>query len=67
MSKITVDKNVCKGCSLCVEYCPKKIMRIGETTNAAGYKTAECADESKCIACGFCYTVCPDTAITVKG
>ena len=66
MSKVSIDKNVCKGCSLCVENCPKKILRIGQETNASGYAVAEAIEESKCIGCGFCYTVCPDCAITVK-
>ncbi len=53
MSKITVNENVCKGCSLCVEFCPKHIMKLGEKVNAAGYNTAKCTDESACIGCGF--------------
>ncbi len=65
MSKITVDENVCKGCSLCVEFCPKHIMKLKDSVNAAGYNTAHCIDESACIGCGFCYTVCPDCAVTV--
>lgn len=65
MAKIIIDPKVCKGCGLCTEYCPKKILRIGGNVNAAGYAVAECIDEKACIGCGCCYTVCPDCAITV--
>lgn len=65
MSKVTINIEKCKGCGLCSNACPKKILRLGEKTNVVGYNFAECVDESKCIACGFCYTICPDVAITI--
>ena len=29
--KVTFDKDGCKGCSLCVEACPLKILALSET------------------------------------
>ncbi|CDE73039.1 4Fe-4S binding domain protein [Acidaminococcus sp. CAG:917] len=67
MAKITISKNLCKGCGLCVEACPKKIMQVSKTvSNDKGYFVAECVDMSQCIGCAFCATTCPDCVITVE-
>lgn len=31
MGKITVLEDKCKGCGLCVEFCPKKIIKLSQT------------------------------------
>lgn len=67
MSKITIDKNRCKGCGLCVEACPKKLLVLDEVNlNEKGYAPAAMTDQSKCIACAFCAKMCPDCVITVE-
>jgi 2-oxoglutarate ferredoxin oxidoreductase subunit delta len=37
---------------------------MGETLNKAGYKHAA-LDSVKCIACGLCYSVCPDYVFSI--
>ncbi len=59
MSRITVDKELCKSCGLCVLQCPKKILRISTTANSKGYYVCEQIDATLCIACNFCAYVCP--------
>lgn len=66
MKKVVFNESLCKGCSLCVNACPKKILALGSRVNAMGYAVAECIDESKCISCAFCATMCPDCVITVS-
>lgn len=67
MAKVTFATDICKGCGLCVNACPKKILTIAkDKINKKGYSPAEMTDESKCIGCGFCYTMCPDSVITVE-
>lgn len=67
MGKITVDKEYCKGCGLCVSVCPKKIIELDKNSrNKKGYFTAQCTDESKCIGCAMCGMICPDCAIKVE-
>ena len=62
---LRVDQNECKGCGLCVEACPPKVIRMGEQLNHYGYRTAGYAG-SGCTACGICFMVCPEPgAITV--
>ncbi len=67
MSKVTFDKDRCKGCGLCVTACPKKIIRLSESElNAKGFYPAEIVDQEACIACAFCATMCPDVVIRVE-
>ncbi|MDR2671571.1 MAG: 4Fe-4S dicluster domain-containing protein [Oscillospiraceae bacterium] len=67
MSKVTFDADRCKGCSLCVSACPKKILALSEhTLNARGFHPAVIVDQGACIACAFCAMMCPDTVITVE-
>jgi 2-oxoglutarate ferredoxin oxidoreductase subunit delta len=63
--RITVNETFCKGCSLCVENCPQKVLALAPARiNAKGYHPAEQVREG-CTACAICATVCPDAAITV--
>lgn len=67
MAKLTFKTDLCKGCGLCVDACPKKILVIAkEKINLKGYSPVEVTDESLCIACAFCATMCPDCIITVE-
>lgn len=67
MAKVTFKTDLCKGCGLCVDACPKKILMLDkEKLNAKGHSPAVMTDQSKCIACAFCATMCPDCVITVE-
>ncbi|HOX17214.1 MAG: 4Fe-4S binding protein [Spirochaetia bacterium] len=63
--KTEIDRERCKGCLLCVRACPTKVLDVDETANSWGYYPAKVANPDKCIACGNCYLVCPDVAVTV--
>lgn len=64
---ITVNFERCKGCGLCAQVCPKKIVEIQkQRRNEKGYYTAQCTDADKCISCAMCATMCPDCAIKVE-
>ena len=66
MSRITIDNNKCKACYLCIEECPKHLIKISETqTNNLGNKVVEfCDNNNECLGCAMCATRCPDLAIT---
>ena len=67
MAKVTFNTDLCKGCGLCVDACPKKCLAIAEDKlNKKGYSPAYMQDEEKCIGCAFCATMCPDCIITVE-
>ena len=66
MKKITVDEALCKGCGLCVNACPKKLMILSDRLGDKGYHPAECSDDDACVSCAICAVMCPDAAIKVE-
>ncbi|MCL2264931.1 MAG: 4Fe-4S binding protein [Treponema sp.] len=63
--KITIDREMCKGCCLCIRACPVKILEVDKEMNSTGTYPAKAVNIDKCIACGNCYEVCPDVCIEV--
>ena len=55
----------CKGCRICIQFCPKQVLQESERTNAKGYHYPEIAagKETACVHCDFCSIVCPEFAI----
>ena len=67
MAKLTFKTDLCKGCGLCVNACPKNLLKIAtDKINQKGHSPVEMTDESQCIACAFCATMCPDCVIEVR-
>ena len=67
MPKITVKTDICKGCELCVNVCPRGIIALSkDKINAKGYHPAELIDEERCTGCSSCAIMCPDVAIIVE-
>ncbi|MBO5434957.1 4Fe-4S dicluster domain-containing protein [bacterium] len=65
MSHIVIDKNKCKACYLCINECPKNLIKIGNETNNLGNRIVEFIDtKGECLGCAMCATRCPDLAIT---
>ena len=62
-TRVIINEERCKSCNLCVEVCPKKVLRISDRLNPKGYRPVELFDNEACISCGFCYLICPDAAI----
>lgn len=62
---LKIDEAECKGCGLCIEACPPKVIAMSERLNHYGYRTAVYSG-SGCTGCGICFMVCPEPgAITV--
>ena len=67
MARIIVDEKVCKGCSMCIHACPKKIIALAkDRLNAKGYHPAEVTDMEACIGCTSCARTCPDVVIRIE-
>jgi 2-oxoglutarate ferredoxin oxidoreductase subunit delta len=63
---IHIDAQVCKGCGLCVYYCPRDVLRLSEKINVRGYTVAEVVHYENCTHCRLCELSCPDLAIFVE-
>jgi len=64
-AEIHIIKDQCKECGYCIHYCPMKVLEESDEINARGVHPPRVVDESKCIICNFCTSVCPDFAIFV--
>lgn len=55
----------CKGCGICIEFCPLQVLNESVRANSKGYHLPEVAPdkEEACIHCQFCSLVCPEFAI----
>jgi len=58
---IIINKKWCKQCGICLNFCPKNVLAIGE--DGSPYPK----DHAACSGCGLCELRCPDFAITLIG
>ena len=63
--EVIIQKDKCKGCQLCIEYCPTRYLELSSSLNKRGVTFAKVAKNSNCIGCGFCFIICPETCIEV--
>ena len=66
MGCVKIRKDKCKGCGLCVIYCPNRLIHISKNLNRRGIHAAEAyKTKGTCSGCGMCAIICPDCAIEV--
>ncbi len=63
--EIVVRKDRCKGCELCVDICPKKILTLSNEISPRGYRPVTVTDAESCVGCDRCEWTCPDFAIYI--
>jgi len=56
---LSINERFCKGCGICIEFCPKQV--LGLTDKGKVYAS----QPDLCIKCGQCELRCPDFAIEV--
>jgi len=62
---VEIDVNQCKGCALCIENCPPKVLSLSIAYNRLGYQYAEYKGQG-CSGCEACFYACPEPgAITI--
>jgi 2-oxoglutarate ferredoxin oxidoreductase subunit delta len=63
---LSIARDRCKGCSLCVGVCPKHVLALDESVvNRLGYHPVRLLDAGACTSCVLCARVCPDSVFTV--
>jgi 2-oxoglutarate ferredoxin oxidoreductase subunit delta len=65
LCKVEIAQDKCKGCELCVCFCPVKHLEISCTLNKKGIKPAKVKESAKCTGCGFCFLICPEACIEI--
>ena len=55
--KPLINRQWCKGCGICVEFCPEDALALDEM------EKSNLAYPDKCNGCGMCELRCPDLAI----
>lgn len=57
--KITIHSKLCKGCGICIAFCPTQVLAFHSGKAAV-------VNLEACTACTFCELRCPDFAIVVE-
>ncbi len=57
--RLAINRSWCKGCRICVAFCPKKVLQLDAQS------VAVVARPDDCIWCGDCEIRCPDLAIAI--
>lgn len=60
LKMLHINENWCKGCAVCVAFCPKQVLTLNEEGKAT------VAHAGQCSVCMLCEMRCPDLAITVE-
>jgi len=56
MKRLGVNREWCKGCGICVAFCPKSVLCMEKGK-------VSIQDESQCIHCAMCENLCPDFSV----
>lgn len=58
--EVKINREWCKGCGICVAFCPKEVLEMDDDGKALW------AHPENCINCGLCELRCPDIAIELQ-
>lgn len=56
---LEIDAEECKGCALCVDTCPERVLALSNLLNHSGYHPVVYSGRG-CTGCGLCFYCCPE-------
>ena len=59
MAVVSINSRWCKGCGICVAFCPKNTLVLDQEDKAFQIRPDDC------VGCGMCALYCPDLAVTI--
>ena len=59
LSDIKINRHWCKGCNICVHFCPGQVLELDQDQKAV------VVNKEACTCCMMCELRCPDLAIEV--
>ena len=62
---IEIDEELCKGCGICVDFCPLKVFDTSDKINSRGYYPPVSTREKDCVGCRLCELLCPEFSIII--
>lgn len=62
---LIINEERCKGCSLCIQACPRGLLALSAGFNKAGHHPVTICKPNECTSCLACARMCPDLAITI--
>ena len=57
--KLILNSAWCKGCGICVAFCPKGALELKD-------EKVQRKEDTECVLCGMCELRCPDYAIYIE-
>ena len=62
---LVIDRERCKGCGLCIDFCPADVLAFSKQLNSMGYHPVEAIRPEACTGCQSCVAMCPDVCIEI--
>ena len=66
VESVEINGNLCKGCDICIEFCPTDVFEKSDNLNRRGYYVPIVARVEECTDCRICDLLCPEMAIVIK-
>lgn len=60
LKDLKINKDWCKGCGICVKFCPPKVLELDALEKSTVVRPEDC------ICCRMCELRCPDLAIELQ-
>jgi 2-oxoglutarate ferredoxin oxidoreductase subunit delta len=63
--RVEINENLCKGCDICIEFCPADVFEKSNKLNHKGYYLPIITQMEECNGCRICDLMCPEFAIVI--